>query len=164
MINGAQRTLDIEQFYVSNKAGEPLEDIIPSIEQAAPRGVQVRLIADARFSKTYPETIDRLAKHDGITVRGGPTLPLRFFGGGLSCCFTGCTLMRTNEQHAIAYNGFQNNRVFLKNKLQAYICTAGWFKERSCTANFFPTHGILFKRFEMTIPGRGKGNTAEDLT
>ncbi|MBX2991453.1 MAG: hypothetical protein KF749_09805 [Bacteroidetes bacterium] len=69
MINGAKKTLDIEQFYVSNKPGEPLEDVILAIEAAARRGVNVRLIADARFQKTYPETIERLAKQKNITAR-----------------------------------------------------------------------------------------------
>lgn len=69
MINGARRALDIEQFYISNKAGEPLEEIIRAIEAAARRGVIVRLIADARFQKTYPETIERLGKQKNISTR-----------------------------------------------------------------------------------------------
>ena len=69
MINGAQKTLDIEEFYISNKAGEPLEDVIKAIESAADRGVTVRVIAEARFYKTYPETIDRLRKKKNTTVR-----------------------------------------------------------------------------------------------
>lgn len=69
MINGAKKSLDIEQFYVSNQAGEPLEDVIVAIERAAGRGVQVRLIADARMYKTYPETIERLGKQKNIRTR-----------------------------------------------------------------------------------------------
>lgn len=69
MITAARRTLDIEQFYISNKPGEPLEAIIVAIEAAARRGVQVRLIADARFQKTYPETIERLGKQQNIATR-----------------------------------------------------------------------------------------------
>lgn len=69
MINGATKSLDIEQFYVSNQTGELLEDIIVAIEQSAKRGVQVRLIADARMNKTYPETIERLSKQKNISTR-----------------------------------------------------------------------------------------------
>ena len=69
MINGARRTLDIEEFYISNKAGEPLEDVIEAIERAADRGVTVRVIAEAGFYKTYPETIERLRRKNNITVR-----------------------------------------------------------------------------------------------
>ncbi len=69
MINAAKATLDIEQFYIANKPHEPLEDVIQAIERAAHNGVHVRIIADARFYKTYPQTIDRLGKQKGIAVR-----------------------------------------------------------------------------------------------
>lgn len=68
MIKSSEKTLDIEQFYISNQQGEPLEDVIRAIEKAAERGVKVRLIADARMSKTYPETIERLGKRKNIST------------------------------------------------------------------------------------------------
>jgi phosphatidylserine/phosphatidylglycerophosphate/cardiolipin synthase-like enzyme len=69
MINGAKKTLDIEQFYISNQAGEPLEDVIQAIERAADRGVAVRIISESKFYKTYPETIERLQKRPNIHTR-----------------------------------------------------------------------------------------------
>ena len=69
MINAARSTLDIEEFYISNQSGEPLEDIIAAIEQAADRQVAVRIIAETKFYKTYPETIERLRKKHNIEVR-----------------------------------------------------------------------------------------------
>jgi len=69
MINSARTSLDIEQFYISNKDGEPLEEVIAAIEHAAARGVKVRVIADARMYKTYPETVDRLSRQIGISTR-----------------------------------------------------------------------------------------------
>lgn len=69
LINNAKSTIDIEQFYISNKAGEPLEDIINSLISAAKRGVNIRLIADAGMYKTYPETIDLLKNQKNIQVR-----------------------------------------------------------------------------------------------
>ncbi len=69
MINGAKKSLDIEQFYISNEEGEPLEDIIQAVEKAAARGVTVRVTADARMSKTYPETIKRLGAQKNISTR-----------------------------------------------------------------------------------------------
>jgi len=66
MIDAAEKSLDIEQFYVAN--GGRLEPIIVAIERAATRGVTVRLIADAGFAKTYPETLARLEKKK-ISVR-----------------------------------------------------------------------------------------------
>jgi phosphatidylserine/phosphatidylglycerophosphate/cardiolipin synthase-like enzyme len=69
MIQGAERSLDIAEFYVSNAPGSRLEPVIQAIEAAADRGVAVRVIADARFAKLYPETLDRLAARHGIVVR-----------------------------------------------------------------------------------------------
>ncbi|MBI3766388.1 MAG: phospholipase [Ignavibacteriales bacterium] len=69
MINEAKRTLDIEEFYISNQASEPLDDIIKAIMKAAERGVKVRVITDARMYKTYPETIDLLGKQKNISTR-----------------------------------------------------------------------------------------------
>ncbi|APR85643.1 Cardiolipin synthetase [Minicystis rosea] len=69
MIAGATRTLDIAEFYLSNAPNSRLEPVIQAIEAAAERGVAVRLLVDAMFGKRYPETIERLASHQGITVR-----------------------------------------------------------------------------------------------
>jgi phosphatidylserine/phosphatidylglycerophosphate/cardiolipin synthase-like enzyme len=69
MISGATRTLDIEQFYVSDQPGEPLAPVLQDILDAGARGVKVRLIADARMAKTYPESIARLGKGANIAAR-----------------------------------------------------------------------------------------------
>jgi len=61
MIGAATRTLEIEQFYVSNAPGSRLEPVIQAIEAAADRGVRVRLLVDEKFVKQYPETLERLA-------------------------------------------------------------------------------------------------------
>ncbi|HWA05750.1 MAG TPA: phospholipase D-like domain-containing protein, partial [Ignavibacteria bacterium] len=54
MINSAQKTLDIEQFYISNEKGEPLDTILHAIIAAAKRGVIVRIIVDGEMFRTYP--------------------------------------------------------------------------------------------------------------
>lgn len=69
MISKATASLDIEEFYISNAPSEPLEDIIQAIIAAGDRGVKVRIISDASFYKTYPETLDRLKKEKNIQVR-----------------------------------------------------------------------------------------------
>jgi phosphatidylserine/phosphatidylglycerophosphate/cardiolipin synthase-like enzyme len=61
LVDGAERTLDIEQFYVSNAPGGRLEPILAAIERAAARGVTVRLIADATFADEYPDSLERLS-------------------------------------------------------------------------------------------------------
>ncbi len=69
MINGAKKSLDFEEFYVSNQKGEPLEDIIRAVEEAADRGVSIRFIVDARMYRTYPETVDSIGKRKNVAVR-----------------------------------------------------------------------------------------------
>ncbi len=69
MINGAKRSLDIEEFYISNEPGEPLDTVINAIVAAGARGVQVRVIVDARMARTYPATVDMLHKQKNTSVR-----------------------------------------------------------------------------------------------
>lgn len=46
MIDGAAATLDIEQFYIAHRPGEPLEAVLEAVKRAAARGVKVRIIVD----------------------------------------------------------------------------------------------------------------------
>ncbi|MGZ3461268.1 MAG: phospholipase D-like domain-containing protein, partial [Archangium sp.] len=69
MVDGATRTLDLAEFYVSNAPGSRLEPVVRAIEAAADRGVKVRLLVEEKFYKVYPETLERLAKRPGIQVR-----------------------------------------------------------------------------------------------
>ncbi|NOS84816.1 MAG: hypothetical protein HOP31_06725 [Ignavibacteria bacterium] len=57
MINSAQTTLDIEQFYISNEKGEPLDTVLNAIVAAAKRGVIVRIIIDGEMYRTYPDDV-----------------------------------------------------------------------------------------------------------
>jgi phosphatidylserine/phosphatidylglycerophosphate/cardiolipin synthase-like enzyme len=67
MIRGAERTLDIAEFYVSD--GSRLSPILAAIEAAAGRGVQVRVLVDSVFAPKYPESLERLGRVPGIEVR-----------------------------------------------------------------------------------------------
>ncbi len=69
MIRSAHRSLDLEEFYVSNEPGKLLESVLAAIYTAADRGVKVRLIADSRMYKTYPESVDSLGHHPNIQTR-----------------------------------------------------------------------------------------------
>jgi phosphatidylserine/phosphatidylglycerophosphate/cardiolipin synthase-like enzyme len=66
MIRDAKSTLDIAQFYIANREGEGLEDVIREVLAAAQRGVQVRVLVEKKFYQIYPETVDRLGSHAGI--------------------------------------------------------------------------------------------------
>jgi phosphatidylserine/phosphatidylglycerophosphate/cardiolipin synthase-like enzyme len=69
MIDAATSSLEIEQFYISPQAGEPLDDILAAIDRAAGRGVNVRIIVDSRMYRTYPATVDayRAAERSGAS-------------------------------------------------------------------------------------------------
>jgi phosphatidylserine/phosphatidylglycerophosphate/cardiolipin synthase-like enzyme len=69
MVDGAVRTVDVAQFYVSNAPGSRLEPVIQALEAAAARGVRVRLVAEEKFARQYPDTLERLAARPGIEVR-----------------------------------------------------------------------------------------------
>jgi phosphatidylserine/phosphatidylglycerophosphate/cardiolipin synthase-like enzyme len=69
MIEGAQKSLDIEQFYVSDQAGEALQPIIQAIVAATRRGVKLRFISEEKFYRMYPETLDMLGKQPNSEVR-----------------------------------------------------------------------------------------------
>lgn len=70
MINSAKYTIDIEQFYISNEKGEPLDTVLNSIVFAANRGVYIRIIVDAGMYNTYPSDVSWLdAQSYNIEVR-----------------------------------------------------------------------------------------------
>ncbi|MBZ0202320.1 MAG: FAM83 family protein [Ignavibacteria bacterium] len=80
MINSAKSTLDIEQFYISNEKGEPLDTILNAIVAAANRGVIVRVIIDAGMYQTYPESADMLDANENIEVR---KIDIKSLAGGI---------------------------------------------------------------------------------
>jgi len=69
MMERAQASIDLAEFYLSNNEGGLLEPVIQAVVAAAGRGVGVRLLAEKSFYDTYPETIDRLRDTAGIDVR-----------------------------------------------------------------------------------------------
>jgi phosphatidylserine/phosphatidylglycerophosphate/cardiolipin synthase-like enzyme len=69
MINAARSTLDLEEYYLSERPGEVLSPVLKAIGAAAARGVQVRLLLDARMHGTYPMPADSLGKLPNVSVR-----------------------------------------------------------------------------------------------
>lgn len=68
MIDGAERSLDFGEFYISHKNGEALEPVLDAVFRAADRGVDIRFIVDGNMYKTYPETVDELGEYKNIAV------------------------------------------------------------------------------------------------
>jgi phosphatidylserine/phosphatidylglycerophosphate/cardiolipin synthase-like enzyme len=72
MINGAEKTLDIEMFYIANEKGEVLEKILKAVKDAAARGVQVRVVIDESFYKSSEKSADELNDIKNIAIRKIP--------------------------------------------------------------------------------------------
>lgn len=65
----AQKTIDIEQFYIAEQKGEVLDSVLAALEAAARRGVQVRMLVDAKMRKQSQPTLDRMATWPNTQVR-----------------------------------------------------------------------------------------------
>src|SRR3989338_6565070 len=71
MIGQAQSSLDIAQFYITNKTGEPIEPVIAALQKAGERGVHIRFLVD-------PTLLGKEKEDDGVAkIRAIPGLELR---------------------------------------------------------------------------------------
>jgi phosphatidylserine/phosphatidylglycerophosphate/cardiolipin synthase-like enzyme len=69
MIDGARKSIDLAEFYVSDQAGSKLGPVLAALEAAGRRGVRVRFLSEKKFYKTYPEILDRLKADPGVELR-----------------------------------------------------------------------------------------------
>ncbi|HAF95112.1 MAG: hypothetical protein A2X34_08735 [Elusimicrobia bacterium GWC2_51_8] len=80
MINGAAKTLDIEQFYIATVPGEPMVQVLSAIKAAAERGVKVRVIVDRVMMKESGAPLRDLASVSNIETR---VINYKKLGGGI---------------------------------------------------------------------------------
>src|SRR4051812_11569735 len=75
MIAAARASIDLGEFYASNQQPSRLEPVVRALEAALARGVRVRFLAEQSFVKTYPDTLERLARPGapGRHLHLGPT-------------------------------------------------------------------------------------------
>jgi phosphatidylserine/phosphatidylglycerophosphate/cardiolipin synthase-like enzyme len=69
MIAGAKKSLELGEFYFTSQPGSSLEPVLKAVEAAAARGVNVRILADAKFAKREAATLARLEANPKIAVR-----------------------------------------------------------------------------------------------
>lgn len=69
MFSKAQKSIDLEQFYISPQRGEALDPVIEALIAAGQRGVEIRIIADRRMYNTYPAMLDSFSCMERISVR-----------------------------------------------------------------------------------------------
>ena len=69
MIAAAQKTIDLEEFYIDSQPGQSLEPVLNAIRAAAARGVQIRFVIDSKFYQTYPNDANQLSQVPNIQVK-----------------------------------------------------------------------------------------------
>ncbi len=69
MFAAARTRIDLAEFYLADQPRSALEPSVRALEDAAARGVHVRVLADEKFYGQYPETLDRLAARANVEVR-----------------------------------------------------------------------------------------------
>lgn len=79
MIGAAKKTLDIEQFYIADQAGEVLEPVLAAVKDAAKRGVKVRFLVDKVMLKESEKSLPAL-KEAGVETR---VIDFKKAGGGV---------------------------------------------------------------------------------
>lgn len=68
MIESAESTLDIGQFYIISEPRRRMEPVLKAIDDAAERGVAVRVIVDAKFVQDYGDAVRQLEQNANIKV------------------------------------------------------------------------------------------------
>ena len=79
MIGAASKTLDIEEFYIADQAGEVLDPVLAAVKEAVERGVKVRFIVDKVMLKESEKSLPAL-KEAGVETR---VIDFKKAGGGV---------------------------------------------------------------------------------
>lgn len=79
MIGSAKKTLELEQFYIADQAGEVLEPVLAAVKDAAKRGVKVRFLVDKVMLKESEKSLPAL-KEAGVETR---VIDFKKAGGGV---------------------------------------------------------------------------------
>jgi phosphatidylserine/phosphatidylglycerophosphate/cardiolipin synthase-like enzyme len=82
MFDQAKSTIDLEQFYVSGMAGEPLDTVIAALDRAARRGVRIRFLMEGKgMGMSDSPTLEKLKAIPNVEFR---TLPwAQVYGSGI---------------------------------------------------------------------------------
>jgi phosphatidylserine/phosphatidylglycerophosphate/cardiolipin synthase-like enzyme len=79
MVNSAAKTLDLEEFYISDKSGEALSPVLDAVKAAVKRGVRVRLVVGSVMMSETAASLPAL-KAAGVDVR---VIDFKKVGGGI---------------------------------------------------------------------------------
>ena len=79
MIGASVKTLDIEEFYIADQAGEAMEPVLAAVKAAVKRGVKVRLVVDSAMMGETNKALPAL-KESGVDAR---IINFKKVGGGI---------------------------------------------------------------------------------
>lgn len=69
LIRTAHRTIDLEQMYAVSRPGGRLEGVIDALEEAAARGVRIRMLVEKKMLRASdPPTLERLRRVPGLQL------------------------------------------------------------------------------------------------
>ncbi len=80
MINGAEKSLDIEVFYIAASSGSRMEEVLNAVKSACLRGVKTRVLVDSVFYKKEHSGTDELKAVHGLELR---VIPVSALTGGI---------------------------------------------------------------------------------
>lgn len=69
LIDSAQKTIDLAQFYLVSRPGSRLQEIVTALERAAKRGVKIRILAEKKMQASYSELLMHFTETPNMTVR-----------------------------------------------------------------------------------------------
>ena len=67
LFDGAERTIDMAQFYLAHVPGHALDPVLAALRKAASRGVKVRILAEKGMADESEDTLQDLGSHPNIT-------------------------------------------------------------------------------------------------
>ena len=67
LFDGAERTIDMAQFYLAHVPGHALDPVLAALRKAASRGVKVRILAEKGMADESGDTLQDLGSHPNIT-------------------------------------------------------------------------------------------------
>ena len=68
MIDGAKKTIEVAQMYVSSRPGEGIEEVLQALRRAADRGIRIRFLLSANMVDEEPETLAAVRAIPAIEV------------------------------------------------------------------------------------------------
>lgn len=69
MIRGARKSVNLAEFYVTNRPGSALEPVLAALEEAGARGVKVRILLSSKMLGQDPASVARLKAIPGAEFR-----------------------------------------------------------------------------------------------